>query len=92
MASETRTTDSKARVILPRGFANTTVVVEQLSATEIRIRKAVAIAEDDVPFYEESAKPLSDRDRDRFLDLLDNPPAANETLRRAARKQTGRDG
>ncbi|MEX2121974.1 MAG: DUF1778 domain-containing protein [Pirellulales bacterium] len=92
MATETRTTDSKARVTLPRGFANTTVVVEQLSATEIRIRKALVIPEDDVPFYEESARPLSDKDRDRFLDLLDNPPAANEALRRAARKQNGRHG
>lgn len=27
---------------------------------------------------------LSDRDRDRFLDLLDSPPAPNETLRAAA--------
>ncbi|HEU0055453.1 MAG TPA: DUF1778 domain-containing protein [Longimicrobium sp.] len=27
---------------------------------------------------------LSDRDRDLFLDLLDNPPPPNEALRRAA--------
>ena len=39
-----------------------------------------------VRFYEETATPLSDRDRDRFLDLLDNPPGPNEALKRAAQK------
>ncbi|HEX8694730.1 MAG TPA: DUF1778 domain-containing protein [Longimicrobium sp.] len=29
---------------------------------------------------------LSDRDRDRFLALLDDPPEPNEALRRAARR------
>lgn len=90
MAQETKTTDSKARVILPRGFASTTVVVDQLSDTEVRIRKAIVIPEDEVRFYEESAVKLSDRDRDRFLDLLDNPPPATDALRRAFQKQKER--
>lgn len=81
---ETRTTDAKGRISLPRSFANATVIVEQVSETEVRIRKAVVIPEDEVRFYEETAAPLSDRDRDRFLDLLDNPPAANAALKRAA--------
>jgi uncharacterized protein (DUF1778 family) len=52
----------------------------------VRIRKAVVIPEDEVRFYEETASPLTDRDRDRFLDLLDNPPAANAALKRAFEK------
>ena len=86
MGIETRSTDAKGRISLPRAFANATVIVEQVSDTEIRIRKAVVIPEDEVRFYEETAAPLSDRDRDRFLDLLDHPPAATEALKRAARK------
>ncbi len=83
---ETRSTDAKGRVSLPRAFANSTVIVEQVSDTEVRIRKAVVIPEDEVRFYEENARPLSNRDRDRFLELLDSPPPANEALKRAARR------
>src|SRR5437868_11376638 len=78
----THTTDEKARINLPKNFANTTVLVEQVSDTELRIRKARVIPEDDLPFVEEAMAPLSDRDRDVFLTLLDNPPAPNEALRR----------
>lgn len=88
MSILTRTTDSKARISLPRGFANATVLIEQISDTELRIRKAQVIPEDELRFYEESANPLSDRDRDRFLALLDSPPPANESLRRAAAEYT----
>jgi len=89
---ETRSTDSKGRISLPKAFANSTVIVEQVSATEVRIRKAVVIPEDEVRFYEATATPLSDRDRDRFLDLLDHPPAPGAALERAARKHAGRHG
>ncbi len=78
MDMETRSTDAKGRISLPKAFANATVIIEQVSDTEVRIRKAVVIPEDEVRFYEETATPLSDRDRDRFLDLLDNPPAATK--------------
>jgi hypothetical protein len=81
---ETRMTDQKARVCLPRGFANSQVIIEQISESEVRIRKARVIPEDEVRFQEETRSPLSDRDRDAFLALLDNPPPANKTLRRAA--------
>jgi hypothetical protein len=37
------------------------------------------------------ASPLSDRDRDLFLSLLDNPPEPNEALKNAMRKH-GRRG
>jgi uncharacterized protein (DUF1778 family) len=52
----------------------------------VRIRKAVVIPEDEVRFYEETASTLTDRDRDRFLDLLDHPPAAHAALKRAVEK------
>jgi hypothetical protein len=92
MDMETRSTDSKGRISLPKAFANATVIIEQIGDTEIRIRKAVVIPEDDVRFYEETAAPLTDRDRDRFLDLLDNPPAPNAALKKAARKHAARHG
>jgi uncharacterized protein (DUF1778 family) len=87
-----RTTDKKARVSLPGAFANATVVIEQVSDTELRIRKAQVVPEDEYRFPEEAVTPLSDRDRDRFLAMLDNPPAPNEALRRAAAKHRKRHG
>ena len=92
MANETRKTDSKARVTLPGNFADSTVIVEQLSDTELRIRKAVVIPEEELRFQEEASTPLSDRDRDLFLDLLDNSPLPNEALLKAARKFKSRGG
>jgi uncharacterized protein DUF1778 len=82
MEIRTHMTDAKARINLPMDFANSTILVEQISNTEIRIRKARVIPEDDLPFVEEAMAPLSDRDRDVFLALLDNPPAPNDALRR----------
>ena len=81
MTIRTHTTDEKARINLPRNFANSTVLVEQISDTELRIRKARVIPEDDLPFVEEAMAPLSDRDRDVFLALLANPPPPNDALR-----------
>jgi hypothetical protein len=92
MAGETRTTDAKGRVTLPRSFANATVIIEEVSQTEIRIRKAVVVSEDELRFAEERGRPLSDRDRDRFLELLDRPPGPNQALARAAAKHLKRRG
>ncbi len=92
MAIETRTTDAKARITLPRAFANATVIIDQVSDTEVRIRKAVVIPAEDIRFYEEKASPLSDRDGERFLDLLENPPAPSGALVRAALKHKKRRG
>ena len=69
MLAETRTTDAKARLVLPKSFANSTVIVEQVSETEIRVRRATAVSENDLPYAGESSTPLSDRDRDRFCSL-----------------------
>ena len=88
-----RTTDAKARVVLPKSFANATVIIiDQVSETEIRIRRAKVVAEDDLPFAEQSAAPLSDRDRDRFLDLLAHPPAPTTALKKAAARHKARRG
>ena len=92
MHTETRTTDSKARLVLPKSFANATVIVEQFSETEVRVRRAKIIAEDDLPFVEESTAPLSDRDRDHFLKLLANPPAPSPALKKAAARRKARRG
>ena len=35
MLTETRTTDAKGRVVLPKSFANATVVIEQVAETEV---------------------------------------------------------
>ncbi|MEZ6153828.1 MAG: hypothetical protein R3C09_27345 [Pirellulaceae bacterium] len=86
--TQTRTTDSKARLILPKSFANSTVIVEHISDTEIRVRKARMVAEDDLRFCKESAAPLSDRDRDRFLKLLAKPAAPTAALEKAVERQT----
>ena len=92
MANDIRTTDKKARLTLPRAFAESTVILEQVSETELRIRKVVAVPADQIRFYEESVPPLSDRDRDLFLAMLDNPPPPNKAFRKAASKYKQRHG
>jgi Protein of unknown function (DUF1778) len=82
MDMETRSTDAKGRICLPKAFANATVIIDQVSDTEVRIRKAVVIPQDEIRFTEETPIVLSDRDRDTFLDLLDNPPNPNPALRK----------
>ena len=53
MTTETRTTDAKGRVCLPKAFANSTVIVEHVSDTEVRIRKAKVIPVDNILFASE---------------------------------------
>ena len=90
MLTETRTTDAKARLVLPKSFANSTVVIEQVSESEIRVRRAKVVPEDEMPFAEESAVPLSNRDRDLFLNLLSKPPAPTPSLKKAALRHKAR--
>ena len=92
MHIETRTTDAKARLVLPKAYANATVIIEQVSDTELRVRRAKVIAEDELAFGEESAAPLSDRDRERFLSLIANPPAPTPALKKAASRHKARRG
>jgi uncharacterized protein (DUF1778 family) len=84
MQSETRTTDSKARLVLPKSFANATVIVQQISDSEIRVQRAKVVAEDDLLFAEEMTTKLSDRDRDQFLKSLSKSPSPNAALKKAA--------
>jgi len=86
MPTETRTTDAKARLILPKAFANATVILEQISETEIRIRRAKVIPEDELRFAEEARPPLPDSARDRFLELLADPPQPTPALKNAANR------
>ena len=69
-----RAVDSKSRLLLPKDFANEMVTVERVGENEVRIRKAVVVPVDEFPFIEDHLKPLSDRDRDLFIRLLENPP------------------
>jgi hypothetical protein len=82
-----RFTDKKGRLVLPARFANSAVLVEEVSETELRIRKAVILPEDEVPFTEEQRSPLSDEDRDFILSLLAAPPKANAEFKKAARER-----
>lgn len=44
------------------------------------------ISTDEEPrFDEESRDPLSDRDRDRLLDIINNPPKPNDAIEKAAK-------
>jgi hypothetical protein len=63
-----------------------------MSDNEFRIRKAKVIPDDQIRFNEESSRPLSNRDRDIFLALLDKAPAANRAFRQAAAKNKKRHG
>jgi hypothetical protein len=79
---ETTSTDAKGRISLPKAFANATVIIEQVSENELRIRKARVIPADEIRFAEETPIVLSDRDRQRFLQALDQPTRPNSALRR----------
>jgi uncharacterized protein (DUF1778 family) len=80
---DVRVTDNKARLTLPKGFANSTVLIEVVSETELIVRKAkvVPLAEEELPPLPH-VQPLSDADRDLFLAVLDNPPEPNAALRK----------
>jgi Protein of unknown function (DUF1778) len=82
MGLVTKSTDAKGRVSLPKAFANTTVIIEQVNESELRIRKARVIPEDEIRFSEESPIILSDEERERFLRALDHPPEPQAALRR----------
>ena len=57
-------TDKKGRLILPPRFANSAVLIEEISDTELRVRKAAIVPEDELPFSEEHRRALPDKDRD----------------------------
>lgn len=75
--AEIRVTDGKARLTLPRSFANSTVLLEVRGENEIVIRKAKVVPLTDEP----EAIVLSKTDWERFVELLEQPPAPNAELR-----------
>ena len=84
-ATELRETDGKGRVTLPRGYANATLLIEVVNDVELRIRKAKVVpltAEAEPRFSEEEPLVLSGADKDFFLEMLDNPPKANDALKK----------
>ncbi len=87
MHTETRTADAKGRVLLSNKMANETLLVEQVSDTEYRVRLAKTIPVDEIRFMEESLLPLSDRDREIFLAALEDTSPPNEALRKAMERQ-----
>lgn len=84
--------DDKGRLLLPRGFANAIVTVQIVSDTELHIQKAVVVPEAALPLMEDALQPLSDRDRDLFLGLLDNPPEPTAAFHKAANAYKKRHG
>jgi len=64
----------------------------ELSDVEVRIRRTDAIPEVETEFTEERMTVLSDRDRDRFLELLENPPAPHAALRKALAERRPQQG
>lgn len=89
---EVRVTDSKARLTLPKSFANSTLLIEQVSDVEIIIRKAKVIALEpgsELP-PDASPAPLSGADWELFAAALDNPPPASEALQKAMNRRAKR--
>lgn len=88
--SLTRTADDRGRITLPKGFANATVIVQQINESEVRIRLASDGCDEQPQFVEETSTRLSNEDRDRFLALLKSPPKPNAALKRAMAKHRAR--
>ena len=81
-----RTADAKGRVALP-GFANTTLIIEQVDDTEYRVRKAQVIPEKELRFSEENFPiQVTERDAVRLAQALAKPPLPNKAARRAAQR------
>lgn len=83
-ASEIRVTDSKARLTLPRAFANATLLLEVRGDNEILIRKAKV-----VPVGDQGSEPetltLNATDWAAFIAAIENPPKANPKLKKLLR-------
>jgi hypothetical protein len=92
ISQELQTADAQARVTLPVEFAETMVVVELLSPSEVRVRK-VGEASDELSTLPENLVTMrTDRDRDRFLELIESQPIANAALREAMGKRRQANG
>jgi hypothetical protein len=86
--TELRETDEKGRVTLPRGFANSTLLIEQVSDVELVIRKAKVVPlapGGEEQFLEERPFVLSPEDQRVFFEALMSPPNPNEALKKLMR-------
>lgn len=91
-AAEPKRVDKKGRIAFT-GLAGATVLVERISATEYRVRKAQVIPEDEITFVEEKPIVLSARDSKLFLAALDRRPRKpNTALRKAIKRYKQRYG
>ena len=86
---EIRVTDSKARLTLPKAFANSTLLVKVVSDVEIVIRRAkvIPLMPGGELLPDASPAPLSTTDWDLFLSLLDNPPPVPDDFNAAIADQ-----
>lgn len=81
-----RTADSKGRIALP-GFANATLIIEQIDETEYRVRRARVIPEKDLHFHEEDFPlQLTAAEGAQVVEALKKPPTPNRAAKRAARR------
>ena len=87
LTTEIRESDSKGRVTLPKGFANSTFLMEVVNDHELVLRKAKVVPlEPEGPLPPlTTLKPLADVDRDALLAAVENPPPPNEALKRLLR-------
>lgn len=77
----TQVVDAQSRVTLPKAFAKSKVVLEEVGPGEIRIRKARR-GRGRQALREETPLTLSDADRDRFLQIMESTQRPNAALRR----------
>jgi hypothetical protein len=87
--AELRETDDKGRVTLPRGFANSTLLIEQVSDVELVIRKAKVVpltpGDGEEPFLEERPIILSPEAQKLFFEALMTPSEPNDALKELMR-------
>lgn len=81
-SSNVRVTDGKARVTLPAGFADCTVIIECPDANTVVVRKAVV-----TPIPPATAVVLSDADAEAFEKGLTDPPRPNAALKKLMREK-----
>jgi hypothetical protein len=85
LTTELRETDTKARITLPKGFANSTVLIEVVNDVELVIRKAKVVPLkpfEEYHFIEDDPIVISDEGRAQFFAALENPPPPNEALKK----------
>ena len=88
--TELHEADTKGRITLLKGFANSTLLLELVSDVEIIIRKAKVIplqsGEDPFP----KSITLSNRDFDAVMATVENPPKPNRQLKKLMSHRAGK--